>query len=169
LWAGSTASILHLLIQRRLISLPCRRAQVILSGNKAKSVNLFTGLGTSRLCFVCPPQPANSTQGTEKAKAVGGLHRAGSGKQGGRVPDVRRSMLVRLPSLPPQPPHLPPQLTYNISVHSHSFWAPGTCDAHFPHPHSISLPWSGSCTGSTCVTACTDPPPPNMWTPLTCR
>lgn len=151
---GSTASMLHLLIQCQPISLPCRREQVILSGNTAKSVHVFTDLGTSHLCFVCPWQPANSTQGTEKAKAVEGAYTAGSLKKGGTVPGVLRSMLVRLPSQPPCSPHLPSQFTYNISVHLGGFWARGPCDAHFPHPPSIPFLNSVSCTGSARGSAC---------------
>lgn len=161
--------MLHLLIQRQPTSLPHRRETVIPSGNKAKSVSLFAGLGTSRFCFVCPRQPENSTQGTEKARAVGEEYPAGSLQKGGTVAGVLRSRLLRLPSLPPQSPPLPSQFTYNISVHLGSFWAQGTHDAYFPHPAGISFPCSVSRRGSTCVTACTDSPVPNTWTSLPCR
>lgn len=110
---------------------------MIPSGNRPKSVSLFAGLGTSWLCFVCPRQPENSTQGTEKARAVGEEYPAGSLQKGGTVAGVLRSMLLRLPSLPPLSPPLPSQFTYNISVHSGSFWGQGTHDAHFPHPTGI--------------------------------
>lgn len=72
---------------------------MILSGNGAKGVNLFTSLGTPSFCFVRPQQPANSTQGTEKAKAVGEEYTAGGLKKGGTVPGVLRRMLSCHPYL----------------------------------------------------------------------
>lgn len=104
-------------------SLPCRREQVMLSGNRAKSMNLFTRLGTSHFCFVCLQQPANCTRGAEKAEAVAEQYTAGSLKKPQQSSEIRcvgchphlLSLLVCFPSLPT-----------TFLVHLDSFWVQGT-------------------------------------------
>lgn len=107
-----------------LNSFPCRREQVMLSGNRADSMNLFTRLGTSHFCFVCLQQPANCTRGAEKAEAAAEQYAAGSLKKGGTAPAVLRNTLLMLPSPPPQPPRLPSQFTCDISSPLGQFLGP---------------------------------------------
>lgn len=107
-------------------SFPCRREQVMLSGNRADSMNLFTRLGTSHFCFVCLQQPANCTRGAEKAEAAAEQYSAGSLKKGGIAPAILRNTLLMLPSpllsllvcLPSSPA--------TFLVHLGSFWVQGT-------------------------------------------
>lgn len=123
--------VLLLLIQHQLISSPCRSEWIIFSGNRQQHSFIYRPVDILVFALYIHGNLQTLQRALRKAQAVGGEYRAGSLQKREIDTGVLRSMLVTLPSLDLKSPHLPFQFTWHNSVHSDSFWAPGTHDAHF--------------------------------------